>query len=134
MVALLEQLFALEADFTPAPQRQRLGLACLLDARSARVWVAIVDRAVVGMCTVQVLVSTAEGGSVGLIEDVVVDEAHRGRGIGRALLAQAEAWAADAGLTRLQLLADVANATALRFYAKHGWSTTQLVALRKRLA
>lgn len=35
---------------------------------------------VVGMSTLQVLVSTSEGGHVGFIEDVVVDSTARGRG------------------------------------------------------
>ena len=38
------------------------------------------DTQVVGMITLQVLVSTAEGGHVGVIEDFVVASQARGRG------------------------------------------------------
>ena len=81
LAALLRQLFALEADFAPDAARQAAGLRLLLQAEAAAVLVAEVEGAgVVGMVTVQALISTAEGAPVGLVEDVVVDEMYRGRG------------------------------------------------------
>ncbi|MEW6488523.1 MAG: GNAT family N-acetyltransferase [Thermodesulfobacteriota bacterium] len=133
LVALLGDLFSLEADFTPDPERQRRGLMLLLDgSEDRRVFVADAGGRAVGMATVQVLVSTAEGGPVGLVEDVVVAPEHRGRGLGRRLLAALEAWALERGLTRLQLLADRDNAPAFAFYEKAGWEGTRLVCWRKR--
>ncbi len=85
------------------------------------------------MCTVQILISTAEGGKAGLLEDLVVAKSWRGQGLGAALLAAAEAWSVKQGLTRLQLLADATNGLALGFYRRQGWSGTRLVALRKML-
>jgi ribosomal protein S18 acetylase RimI-like enzyme len=131
MCRLLSQLFVIEQDFVPDPEKQQRGLTLLLDSTHARLFVAEQERQVVGMLTVQLLVSTAEGGTVGLIEDVVVDEAYRGQGIGKALLQHLETWAQNNGLTRLQLLADRNNRSALRFYEKSGWQTTELIALRR---
>jgi GNAT superfamily N-acetyltransferase len=132
LVRLLGVLFSIEADFHPDPGRQRRGLARLLeDPARCLVLVAEEAGAVVGMVTVQLVVSTAEGGDAGLLEDLVVDEAHRGTGVGRRLVEAAEAWARARGATRLQLLADVANAPALGFYARVGWTRTQLVCLRR---
>ena len=45
------------------------------------------------MITGQLLVSTAEGGTSALVEDLVVAESHRGRGVGAGLLAEIERWA-----------------------------------------
>ena len=135
LVGLLQELFSIEADFTPDPERQRRGLALLLDGSpDRRVFVAEADGRVVGMATVQALVSTAEGGFVGLVEDVVVARGERGRGVGRRLLAALEAWARERGLTRLQLLADRENAPALRFYGRCGWAPTRLGCLRRTLS
>lgn len=132
LVRLLGVLFSIEADFRPAPERQRRGLQRMLEDPARRlVLVAEVDGAVVGMVTVQLVVSTAEGGDSGLVEDMVIDEPHRGAGLGRRLLEAAEAWARTRGATRLQLLADLANEPALRFYARMGWARTQLVCLRR---
>ncbi len=132
LVRLLGQLFAIEADFRPDEERQRSGLALMLVEPDRRaVLVAERGGAVTGMVTAQLVVSTAEGGLSALVEDMVVDEAERGRGAGRALLGAIERWARERGATRLQLLADRANAPALRFYERMGWRWTQLVCLRR---
>jgi GNAT superfamily N-acetyltransferase len=132
LVALLAQLFAIEADFSADTGRQRRGLALLLASPRARVLVAERDGRVVGMVTAQLVVSTAEGAASAWIEDMVVDAAERGAGVGAHLLAGIGAWAAAEGATRLQLLADRENAPALRFYAREGWAPTQLVCWRRR--
>jgi GNAT superfamily N-acetyltransferase len=131
MVELLQQLFAIEADFQGDPAAQERGLRLMLNSPAGRIWVAEEHGRVIGLCTLQVLISTAEGGPVGLVEDVVVADSHRGRGIGSRLLEQLEAWADRNGLTRLQLLADRNNQPALDFYRRQGWAETRLVALRK---
>jgi ribosomal protein S18 acetylase RimI-like enzyme len=132
LVALLGDLFSIEADFRPDPDRQRRGLALLLDDRArAIVLVAERGRRVVGMVTAQLVISTAEGAPSAWVEDLIVDAAERGRGAGRALLAELERCAAALGATRLQLLADRENAPALGFYARLGWAPTRLVCLRR---
>jgi GNAT superfamily N-acetyltransferase len=93
--------------------------------------VAEINGRVVGMCTAQTLISTAEGGMAALIEDLVVGTNHRGQGIGAKLLQSIEQWAHSRGATRLQLLADRNNQAALQFYAKAGWKGTQLICIRK---
>ncbi len=131
LVALLAELFTIEADFRPDAGRQRRGLALLLAAPGDKlVLVADRDCEVVGMVTVQLVVSTAEGGLSGLVEDLVVAAQERGRGIGRLLLERAEGWARARGASRMQLLADRENAPALRFYERAGWRGTRLVCLR----
>jgi GNAT superfamily N-acetyltransferase len=134
MVDLLRLLFSIEADFAFAPERHRRGLAVLLEgcAKHRCVKVAETGGGVVGMCTGQTLISTAEGGIVALIEDVVVQPPWQGQGIGRRLLTSVEAWALAHGATRLQLLADHGNAPALKFYARAGWTKTRMICLRRR--
>lgn len=137
---LLEELFTLETDFHPDRNKQATALQLLIDKANASndqpacvVWVAERGGAVIGMCSVQVHISTAEGGEVGLVEDVIIDVAHRQQGIGRQMLHSLETWARKRGLSRLQLLADRHNRSANAFYKKHGWQHTQLLALRKSL-
>ena len=133
MAELLHQLFAIETDFTPDYAAQARGLTLLVERPSTRIFVAEVDGEVVGMCTVQIIVSTALGMQVGVVEDVVVDVAHRGRSIGSALMLSVERWAAEAGLGRLQLLADRDNGPALCFYRQQGWKQTNLTGWMKAL-
>ncbi|WP_084435498.1 GNAT family N-acetyltransferase [Desulfomicrobium escambiense] len=129
MTGLLGHLFAIEADFAADEQAQMRGLSLLLRA-GACLLVADEDGAVVGMVSIQTVISTAEGGTVGLMEDLVVAEERRGRGIGSRLLHAALAWAGEQGMTRVQLLADKNNTKATEFYGKHGFCGTQLVCLR----
>jgi GNAT superfamily N-acetyltransferase len=96
------------------------------------VQVAEAEGTVVGMGTAQLLISTAEGGLVALVEDIVVDTQWRGRGIGRMLVSALEQWASLHGATRLQLLADRTNFSALDFYDRIGWRPTRMICLRRR--
>lgn len=137
---LLEALFTLESDFQPDRHKQARALHLLIDRANdtnsnpaCLVWVAELDGLVIGMCSVQVIISTAEGGKVGLVEDVIIDAAHRNQGIGQRMLSGLEHWARSRGLTRLQLLADTHNSEAIAFYEKNAWICTQLVAMRKLL-
>lgn len=131
MVSLLEALFTIEADFAFDAAKQRAGLEGLLESGQACVLVAEREGRVVGMVSVQTVISTAEGGPVGWVEDLVVAEDCRGLGIGRRLLEHLETWAIRNGLSRLQLLADRNNGPALGFYERLGWAETSLIALRK---
>ncbi|MES9971675.1 MAG: GNAT family N-acetyltransferase [Candidatus Thiodiazotropha sp.] len=131
MSNLLDQLFTIEQDFIPDKRKQRAGLELLLQTTTAYLVVAELETEVVGMATLQRVISTAEGGYAGLVEDVVVSESHRGEGIGQALMKHLMDWAIGKGLKRVQLLADRDNPAALDFYQKQGWSETRLVALKK---
>ncbi|BBL72066.1 GNAT family N-acetyltransferase [Methylogaea oryzae] len=133
LLELLDALFRLESDFAFDAGKAERGLRMLLGQDDALALAAEARGRVVGLCTVQTVISTAEGGPVGWVEDVVVAEDWRGRGVGRRLLAEAERWAAERGLTRLQLLADGDNRAALDFYDRLGWGATRLVCRRRTL-
>lgn len=133
MAELLHQLFAIEVDFTPNYALQTEGLSLLLERSSAQIFVAEKEGQVIGMCTVQVLVSTTKGREVGVVEDVVIDIGCRSEGIGSALLHTLEEWAADRGLARLQLQADLDNHPALGFYRHEDWQPTNLIGWTKHL-
>jgi len=134
LVELLNALFTIEADFNFDQDKQACGLGLLLNSDKNCILVAelLGERRMLGMCTVQTLISTAEGGMVGLLEDLVVAADFRNQGLGEKLVAEAVGWAEYRGLKRLQLLADKNNLSALSFYEKQGWESTQLICLRKR--
>lgn len=134
LLELLRALFAIEADFDFDADRQARGLTLLLEWPHARVLVARDAERVVGMVSAQLVVSTAEGALSAWLEDVCVDKAVRGAGIGRLLLAAALDWARAQGATRAQLLVDLDNAPALGFYERLGWQATRLGARRLSLA
>jgi GNAT superfamily N-acetyltransferase len=132
---LLAELFLIESDFSPDREKQAQGLNLLIGdtSGSSAVFVAEKAGAIVGMCSVQTLISTAEGGRAGLVEDLIVRREYRGKGVGTAMLSRISSWCATREMTRLQLLCDADNAGALRFYAGDGWSATRLLCMRKHL-
>ncbi|MCG7956411.1 MAG: GNAT family N-acetyltransferase [Candidatus Thiodiazotropha endolucinida] len=85
---------------------------------------------VVAMATLQLVVSTAEGGLVAWMEDVVVDADHRGQGVGEFLLSHINRWVESRGIKRVQLVADRDNRSAIEFYKKQGWQEINLNVLR----
>lgn len=134
LVGLLSALFSLEDDFVADEDKQRRGLELMLNNGRGRILTACAaDGTVVGMCSGQLTISTAEGGPAVLVEDVAVHEDWRGQGIGEQLLNEISKWAQRNRAGRLQLLADRDNRPALDFYAHLGWQETNLVCLRNRL-
>jgi GNAT superfamily N-acetyltransferase len=134
LIELLAVLFAIEQDFSPDTDKQHRGLAALLASCNGHIAIArdTTSRAV-GMATVQLVISTAEGAPSAWVEDVVVREDFRGNGLGRALLNAVLEWARAQGAVRAQLLADLDNAPALAFYERVGWQPTRLGARRLML-
>ena len=74
------------------------------------------------------------GESRGEIVGLVVDAAHRGRGVGRRLVAEVEAWAAARGLEVVTVRSNVARTESHPFYERLGYARTKTQhAYRKRL-
>jgi len=131
LTKLVSELFEIESDFYPDSGRQRKGLNLLLEDKRSIILAAEKEGKVVGMCSVQTVISTAEGGPAGLLEDLIISAEERGKGIGKALLDEAGIWAYNQGITRLQLLFESDNEGARDFYNKLGWLNTKLICRRK---
>src|SRR5436853_5548311 len=87
---LLGELFSEESDFRPNKEKQLRGLRLIFEQPNrGRVFVLRRDNAIVGMINLLFTISTAEGGFVVLLEDLVVHEEYRGHGYGSLLLKHA---------------------------------------------
>lgn len=126
MVELLCELFTIEDDFTIDREKHFRGLRLLLDNRDAMILVAEHENRVVGMASVQCLISTAIGERVGLIEDVIVHEPYRGNGIGKRLMETLLIETQKAGMKRLALGVDDRNEKALAFYKHYGFTSSHM--------
>ncbi|MDP1611774.1 MAG: GNAT family N-acetyltransferase [Sulfuritalea sp.] len=134
MADLLHQLFTLESDFKPRRAKQLAALRWILDHPAhGRLFVARDGGRVVGMANALVSISTAEGGPVLILEDVILAASHRGGGHGRQLVEHVLAWAKSEGMPRVTLLADKDNAPALAFYDRLGFEESAMVVRRKKL-
>ena len=128
---LLNLLFTQEADFAPDREKQRRGLRLIIE--SPHVGMILVAREgdhVIGMVSLLFTISTAEGGRVCWMEDMVVHPDRRGDGLGSRLLQSAVEYARTHGFSRITLLTDQLNAGAIRFYGRHGFVESEMTVLR----
>jgi GNAT superfamily N-acetyltransferase len=131
---LLMELFSQEADFEPDREKQLGGLRQIIeDARIGCILVAREGREVIGMVNLLFTISTAEGGRVAWLEDLIVRPDHRGNGLGSHLIQEAIQFARDRGIRRITLLTDGVNADAIRFYERHGFSKSGMLPMRLHL-
>ena len=131
---LLAELFTLENDFCPDREKQLHGLCLILDNPAlGRLFVLRDQDRVAGMANLLITVSTSEGCRVAVLEDVIIGNEYRGKGLGRRLVEHVLAWAKTDGMTRITLLADRDNKAAQGFYRKLGFEHSHMVALRRRL-
>jgi ribosomal protein S18 acetylase RimI-like enzyme len=120
-------------------------VALWLAAGLTRPWndpVADLDRALAGPSSTVLAALGDDGGLVGTVmvgHDghrgwlyyLAVDEARRGEGIGRALVAAAEAWVADA-VPKVQLMIRADNVAAVAFYERLGYERSDVTVLGRR--
>ena len=126
MAEILSILFAIEQDFTIDYDKQLAGITKLYHHIGKDLLVAKHEGNVVGMVTMQRLISSAEGDYIGQIEDLVVKENYRKMGVGSRLINKMRALAQDHGYKRIQLAADMNNENALQFYSRRGFHQTHL--------
>jgi ribosomal protein S18 acetylase RimI-like enzyme len=129
--SLGEEVNAIHHEAFPAifagaglPNRDRAHWGSSIGKTDSACFVAAADNAVVGFVTVAAIDenhSLLQSGRFGRIGSVGVTESMRGRGIGKALMRQAEAWAADRGATELRLTVWAFNEPALALYRELGY-------------
>lgn len=131
---LLAILFTQEAEFSPNPTLQAQALHSILgtpEIGAVLVWRD--ESGIVGMVGLLYVISTFLGGRVALLEDMVVDPAHRGKGHGQELLRSAIEHARKAGCRRITLLTDEDNDAAKKFYESFGFQASSMHPYRLQL-
>jgi len=128
---LLSLLFGQEAEFHADDTRQRRGLQMIIrEPLLGHILVARRDDRIVGMANLLFTVSTALGGRVAILEDLIVRPEFRGCGIGTSLLRASLEFARESGCLRVTLLTDPDNESAIRFYRHHHFDVSSMVPLR----
>jgi GNAT superfamily N-acetyltransferase len=134
LVELLYDLFSMEADFVPDRDRQSRGIKLILEQPNrGRIFVLRNDHSIIGMINLLITISTAEGGFVLLLEDLVIHRDHRGQGYGTKLLNHAVEFARSKGFSRITLLTDRPNDEAKKFYLANGFMDSDMIPLRYRV-
>src|SRR6058998_4167007 len=128
---MLGGLFAQESDFRPDKEKQLRGLRLIFEQPSrGRVFVLRRDGAIVGMINLLFTISTAEGGFVMLLEDLVIHKQYQGKGYGSKLLQHAIDFAKQKNFLRVTLLTDRPENVAQEFFRHHGFVESSMIPMR----
>jgi len=134
LAELLVDLFNEERDFDADLQKQTRGLRLILENPSrGRIFVLRQHEQIVGMINLLFTISTAEGGFVMLLEDLVIERSHRRLGYGDKLLQYALAYAKNKNFLRISLLAEDLNHESVRFFRNYGFRTSDMVTMRYKV-
>jgi GNAT superfamily N-acetyltransferase len=128
---LLQILFSQEQEFTPDIDAQSRGLGNIIASpETGCILVARRQQQLIGMVNLLYTVSTALGGRVAILEDMVLLPAERDAGLGSRVLSQAVVYAKAQGCLRITLLTDQSNLAAQRFYARQGFTPSAMLPMR----
>jgi GNAT superfamily N-acetyltransferase len=131
LIELLKILFEKEEEFEPNPEAQRKALnKIILDPKIGIILLAKEDEKVLGMVSLLFTESTALGGKVAILEDMVVSPEARNLGVGSRLLDYAISEAKKEECKRITLLTDGENTKAQSFYQKKGFVKSKMTPLR----
>jgi GNAT superfamily N-acetyltransferase len=124
VLPLLCQLWP-DLELDPAVSRE---VFCrLLEAEECFVMCAVAGGRIVGFCDFNVRHSLWQQGRLAYVDELVVEESFRGRGIGAALLERAALMARDLGCARIELDSAFHRAEAHGFYDNQGWERRALL-------
>jgi len=132
LVALTMDLFAHSGDLRADSQVQEHGLRLILEQPArGRIFVLRSDDTIFGMVNLLFTISTAMGGFVILMEDVIVHPVHRGHGYGSMLIEYVLDFAKKKDFKRITLLTDKISADSQHFFKKMGFEYSSMIPMRR---
>ena len=132
LTELVMNLFTVSSDFTPDRMVQERGLQLILEQPNrGRIFVVRNDDQIFGMVNLLFTISTARGGFVILMEDVVIHPSHRSQGFGSMLVDYVVEFAKSKQFKRITLLTDSISAESQEFFKKRGFEHSTMIPMRK---
>ena len=133
LVSLHTKLLMMEGDFIYDKVAISNGMKMLLANVNSFILVLETKGEIIGMCTLQFVVSTVEGGMVAVVEDVIIDEKYRRRGLGKKFFRYIEDFCKLKNIRRIQLLTQYENKNSIMFYKSLGLNALERIFFFKKL-
>ena len=132
LTELVMDLLSGSGDFTPDQVLQERGLRLILEQPNrGRIFVVRNKDRIFGMVNLLFTISTARGGFVILLEDVVIHPDHRGQGYGAMLVNYVVDFAKQKNFKRITLLTDRMSAESQEFFKKMGFEHSHMIPMRR---
>jgi GNAT superfamily N-acetyltransferase len=133
ILSLLQKLFKQEQEFNFVAQTVEAGVSSIIsDHALGFILLAENEGTVVGMINILYTISTALGGRVGILEDMIIQPNERSTGLGSNLLQEALLLAKKNGCKRITLLTDYDNYKAHNFYERNGFEKSSMIPFRMK--
>ena len=133
LVSLHTKLLMMEGDFIYDKVAISNGMKMLLVNENSFILVLETKGEIVGMCTLQFVVSTVEGGMIAVLEDVIIDEKYRRKGLGKKFFRYIEDFCKLKNIRRIQLLTQYENKNSIMFYKSLGLNALERIFFFKKL-
>jgi GNAT superfamily N-acetyltransferase len=91
------------------------------DNRNYQIYLAVVNGQVVGTFSLLIMDSVAYGNPSAILDDMVVDENWRGKGIGKMMIAEVQQICREKGCRKLMLSSNINRQEAHHFYKALGF-------------
>ncbi len=131
LIELLTDLFTQDIEFVPDSIKQKSGLeAIITNPEIGEILVIKDDDRIVGMISLLYSISTALGGKVATLEDMIIHQDYRRKGLGSELLGRAIEFSKERNCLRLTLLTDFNNDVAIQFYQQFGFKQSEMIPMR----
>lgn len=128
---LLGTLFEMEEEFFANKENQVKGLENIIKhPEMGTIFIVKLNNQIVGMVNLLYTFSTALGGKVAILEDLIIDKEHRNKGLGTKLIKHAISHCQNNDYKRITLLTDITNKNAQKFYSKMGFEASSMVVMR----
>jgi GNAT superfamily N-acetyltransferase len=134
LTELVMDLLHESGDFTPDQTVQDRGLQLILEQPNrGRIFVVRNQSQIFGMVNLLFTISTARGGFVILMEDVVIHPDHRSLGYGTMLLDYVADFAKRKQFKRITLLTDKISEEAQEFFKRNGFEHSKMIPMRRNM-
>lgn len=131
LIELLNDLFTQDIEFVPNLKKQKMGLEAIINnPEIGEILVLKGDSNILGMVSLLYSISTALGGKVAILEDMIIHKHYRQKGLGKELLAEAIRFSKERNCLRLTLLTDFNNDVAIHFYQQFGFKKSEMIPMR----
>jgi ribosomal protein S18 acetylase RimI-like enzyme len=131
LVELLNDLFTQDIEFVPDLKKQKAGLEAIINnPEMGEILVLKGDSKILGMVSLLYSISTALGGKVAILEDMIIHKDFRQKGLGKKLMGEAIRYSKERNCLRLTLLTDFNNDAAIKFYKQFGFKKSEMIPMR----
>jgi GNAT superfamily N-acetyltransferase len=122
IVAMMRDYYAQDGYTFVEAEARAAALMLISDPSLGRLWVTQDKDTIVGYVAVALGFSFEYRGREAFVDELLIAESHRGRGLGREALELAEAYCRDAGVNALHLEVERHRETALELYRRRGFA------------